>query len=234
MKLLPVFVAALDVAACSIQQHPLTSNAAASLRGRRVATTARPPTPFFVTEPDKNYASMFALSGAIGIAVSKSDAGTRILRENGIANPDPYMAQQLSNDLQRRYGLQLERQAVYITDDDPKQIVAAHPEADLLLDAWINNLSLLPFSHNPSKYQVRYTAYLRLIDAKIVDHIDEKKGRVIAHGKCNRFLAETPSAPTYDELLANGAQRLKDTLAAAAQSCVDEFRSKVLTESPNP
>jgi hypothetical protein len=193
VRLLLVFVVAIDVAACAVQQHPLTATAAASLKGRRVAMTARPPTPFFVTEPNKNHFNPYGLVGGLAIAAAMSDAGARIFRENGIADPAPYMAQQLSDDLRRRYGLKLEQQALYITDDDPKQITAAHPAADLLLDVWINSLSLEPFSHNPSKYRVRYTAYLRLIDAKIVHLIDGKKGLVIAHGTCSRIPEETSS-----------------------------------------
>jgi hypothetical protein len=233
-RLLLVVVVTVAVAACAVQQHPLTATAAASLRGRRVATTVRLPTPFFVSEPGKNQVNMYGLVGALVIAGSMSDAGARIFRENGIGDPAPFMAQQLSDDVQRRYGLKLERQSLYITDEDPKQIAAAHPEVDLLLDVWINSLSLEPFSPNSSKYHVRYTAYLRLVDAKIVHPIDGKKGLVIAHGTCARIPEETPSAPTYDEFMASGARRLKHELDLAAQACVDVFRSKVLTAKATP
>jgi hypothetical protein len=233
-RFLLVFVVTVAVAACAVQQHPLTATAAANLRGRRVATTVRPPTPFFASEPGKNKVNMYGLAGGLAIAASMSDAGARIFRENGIADPAAFMAQQLSDDLQHRYGLRLERQSLYITDEDPKQITAAHPEADLLLDVWINSLSLEPFSQDSSKYHVKYTAYLRLIDARIVHPIDGKKGLVIAHGTCARIPGETPSAPTYDEFLSSGAQRLKHELDLAAQSCVDIFKSKVLTAEATP
>ena len=88
------------------------------------------------------------------------------------------------------------------------------------------------FPPNTLKYRVRYTAYIRLIDAKFVHLIDEKKGIVIAHGTCSYIQEETPNAPTYDQLLADGAQRLKDELEVAARFCLDEFRSKGLTAGP--
>jgi hypothetical protein len=233
-RLLLVFVVTVAVAACAVQQHPLTATAAANLRGRRVATTVRPSTPFFVTEPGQDMANMLRLGGALAVAASMSDAGARIFRENGVADPAPFLAQQLSDDLHRRYGLRLERQSLYITDEDPKQITAAHPEVDLLLDVWINSLSLEPFSQDSSKCHVKYTARLRLIDAKIIHPIDGKKGLVIAHGTCVHIPEETPSAPTYDEFLASGAQRLKHELDLATQSCVEVFRSKVLTAEATP
>ena len=177
---------------------------------------------------------MLGLVGGLVIAGFMSDAGARIFRENGIADPAPFIAQQVGDDFRRRYGLRLERQPIYITDEDPKKITAAHPELDLLLDVWINNLSLEPLSHDSSKYHVKYTAHLRLIDAKIVHAIDGKKGIVIAHGTCSCIPEETPSAPTYDEFLASGAQRLKHELDLAARSCANVFRSEVLTAEDTP
>ena len=162
-----------------------------------------------------------------------SDAGARVFRDNAIADPAPYMAQQLGDDLRRRFGVQLEQQAVYVSDDDPKLITAVHPAADLLLDVWLDSLSLEPLPQDPSKYRVRYTAYLRLIDAKFVHVIDGKKGLVIGHGMCRRIPEDAAHAPSYDDFLANGAQRLKHELEIAALSCVEEFRTKVLTASPN-
>jgi hypothetical protein len=77
------------------------------------------------------------------------------------------------------------------------------------------------------KYRVRYTAYLRLIDAKFVHLIDERKGRVIARGSCSYIPQEMPLSSAYDQLLANGAQRLKEELEVAARFCIDEFRAKL-------
>ena len=233
MRLLFVFAVVIDFTACAVQQHPLTASAAASLKGRRVTLATRPPTPFFANDPNGSPSH-----SALAAVIAMSEAGTRIFRENDIADPAPHMAQQLSDDFRRLYGLSLEQQALYITDDDPKQIAAAHPTSDLILDVWVNSLSLEPFSGHPSRYHsryhVKYTAYLRLIDAKFVHLIDGKKGLVIAFGTCSRIPEETPNAPTFDDFLANGAQRLKHELEIAAQSCANVFLSKVLTASPTP
>jgi hypothetical protein len=259
MRLLLVFTATLGLAGCAAQHHPLTAK---RLNGCQLATTQRPPTPFFVTEPGKGSGTAGAavaggvaggaiggrshrpVAGAIAGAVAggavggilvvgaMADAGTRIVREYAVADPTSSIARLLSEDLQRRYGLALAPQSLYIADDDPKQLSAAHPSADLVLDVSIVNWSLEPLPHDTQKYRVRYTAKLRLIDAKLVHLIDGKRGIVIADGSCSYIPEETPNAPTYDQFLANGAQRLKPELELAARFCVDEFRSKVLSSDP--
>jgi hypothetical protein len=70
-----------------------------------------------------------------------------------------------------------------------------------------------------------------LVDAKIDRVVDGKRGFTLARGRCSYSLKETPSASTYDEFLAEGAQRLMDELDIAMSFCIDEFRSKVLAES---
>lgn len=162
------------------------------------------------------------------------EVGAGILRDNGIADPALALSQMLTEDLARRYGLHLVPQAVFITDDDPTQITAAHPESDLLLDLLIENWTLEPVRDHSPKYRVNYTARVRLIDAKDLHIIDGKKGTVIARGSCSRIPEETPNTPTYDDFLIHGAQRLIHELDVAAQFCLEEFQAKVLTASPTP
>lgn len=174
--------------------------------------------------------------GIVGYGVrlaAMSDAGAQIFRENGIADPALYLKEQLGDELRRRYGLKLEPEALYITGDDPTQITADYPAVDLLLDVWIIDLRLEPFALDQAKYRITYAAVLRLIDAKIVRPIDGKKGQVVADGTCTLIPEETANAPTYNEFLARGAQRLKHEFDIAAQFCIDD-RSKVLTASPAP
>jgi len=234
LRALIVFVSTISLAACAGHPLRLTASAAASLRGRQITTTARRPTPFFVLEPGATYSSWNGLAGVAANAARASDLGARIMRENDVADPMPHMMQQLRDDLQHRYGLKVARRPLYITDDDVTQITATYPEGDLLLDVWTANLSLGPLPHDRSKYQVGYTAYFRLIDAKTIHLIDGKKGLVIASGTCDLPSKATQSAPTYNEMLANGARRLKQELDLAAQACVDQFRATVLAVEAPP
>jgi len=262
MRLLLVSTMALSVAACATQYHPLSTTAVATLQGRRLVMTARPPTPLFAADPGKKPSATGAAvvggvaGGAVGaqsarpgtrvvggaaagaaagalvgllVAAAMSDAGALIVPENGVADPAPYIVRTLSEYLQRRYGLDFTQQALYITEDDPKQITASNPSTDLIIDVWIDNWSLEPFPKNSLKYRIGYTAHLRLIDAKYVHLIDGKKGIVIGHGACRYLPEDASNALAYDELLANSAQRLKEELVVASRFCVDEFQSKVLT-----
>jgi hypothetical protein len=223
---------ATNVAGCAAQQHPLTATAAAGLKGRQVAMTERRPPRGSVSVPGKSTFNAGGMAGALGVLAAMSAAGARIARENSVADSTPYVAGQLSDDIQRRYGLEPAQQRLAISDNDaPTEITAAHPSADLVLDVR-TGWSLQPISHNSSKYYLTYIAHLRLIDAKIVHFIDGKKGAVIADGTCSHSTDDTARAPSYDEFLAQKAQRLKDEIGLAARFCVDEFRAKVLTIGP--
>jgi hypothetical protein len=71
-----------------------------------------------------------------------------------------------------------------------------------------------------------YSARMRLIDAK--------RGQVIAEGTCRRVPAETPDAPTYDQLVENKAARLKQEINSAAEQCVRNWSTTLLAISdPN-
>ena len=234
MRLLLVFALAINIAACATQQRPLSATVAASLKGRQVAMSARRPTFFdIITEPESSAVvspmALGAVPGAFRAAVeasARSDASARIVRENAIADPAPYIVRQLSDDLQRRYGLVLAQRAVFITGDDPRQVKAAHPSSDLILDVRIDDWRLEPFHRGSSKYRLSYTAHVRLIDAR--------EGVEIAYDTCQPGPQETRSSPNYDEFLANYAQRLKAELEVMARFCIDEFRSKVLTAGQAP
>jgi len=241
MRVLLLVTTAMALAACAGQRHALTPDAAAGLKGRRVVMSARPPTPVFLTKPGTSTVVPYGATGGVvagaaygagaGLmaAAFMSDAGDKMFRESGSSDPAPVIAVQLSDELRRRYGVTVEPRTVYFNDDDPTRITSAYPDADLVLDVWVDNLNVAPFSQQKSaKYRLTYSAHVRLIDAKIDHPVDGKKGAVIAHATCVRDPRETPDAPTFDELLANQGQRLKQDLAESVRDCVDEFRSTVL------
>jgi hypothetical protein len=224
--------------ACAVTQHPLTPTAAANLKGRRLRTTVRPQTPLVVYPPSGRGFVMIpamltagpvgALVAGLSLAGASADMGTHIIRQNGLVEPAATLAQELGDDLGRRYGLTIERQTIYIDDDDVTRIALADPSADVVLDVWLNRMSLDRLPKSETGYGFSYGAYLRLIDAKVVHPIDGKKGIVLARGSCSRAPDESLGAPTYDDFLADGAQRLKHEMDLAVQFCVDQFRSAVL------
>jgi hypothetical protein len=54
--------------------------------------------------------------------------------------------------------------------------------------------------------------------------IDADTGAVLAESGCKLAPETNAGAPTYDEMLAGGAARLKTTLAAAAATCAAQFK----------
>lgn len=54
-----------------------------------------------------------------------------------------------------------------------------------------------------------------------------KKPEVVASGLCRYRSPDTKGAPTADDLLANQGEKLKQTLQAALEGCVQEYRDKL-------
>jgi hypothetical protein len=212
-----VLVQIAAFAGCA-SQRPLTAASAAALRGRNVAITIRRASPDFAAQtPGK---AMFGILGAMAMI----SAGNDIIRENRVADPAPYIAQQLSGELARIHGTRATAVALPVGDEAPKSIASINPTADLIVDVGTINWSFIYFPLNWSHYRVIYSARLRIID--------RKTAAVIAEGTCSRIPDDTPTAPSYDELLATGAERLKDELRVAANFCVGELRNKILAVGP--
>ena len=244
MRILLVFGMAIGLIACSIQQHPLAGATAAKLTARQLVTTARYSPPF-ATVQGAALGSLFPLIPFVGFAPAVLSAGLSaggvhqaaagIVRDNGIADPAPAIARELSGYLKREYGVTLAPQPIAVTvltGEEPTQLTAAYPSADLILDVETTGWGVERFSiASGGACGVKYIARLRLIDAKTVQLIDGKRGSVIADGTCIRIPQETATAPTCRELMADGARRFKSELEASARACVDEFRSKVLAHT---
>lgn len=199
----------------TVQEIPMDAATAERVQGRALALSKRELPDFAAFTVA---APMFGLIGglaAIGL-------GNEIVRSNGIEDPADHIARVLSADLGAKYAVRVSSNPMPVGTDDVAQLSKGAPDADLLLDV---HTFLWAFNYFPTtwnRYRIVYTARLRLIDMK--------GGRVLAEGKCNRIPEETPAAPSYDELLANGAMRLKIELRIAADYCVNEFRPRLLLE----
>jgi hypothetical protein len=229
---LPIVVVAIHIAACGSHQHSLTAAAAANMRGRQLVTTVPKPAAFLPEADGPPH-------GLLALALMQAE-GDRIRRENAIADPAELIAKELSEHVEHGYGVKMGPLQVAADYKDPTQIAFANPSADLILEIRTDGWRLEPFSHFPrftqasTKFGVKYMATLRLIDAKSVHPTDGRRGIIFARGTCSYSGKETPRTPTYDQFLADGARRLIRELDLAAQFCIDEFRSKVLTPTSPP
>lgn len=160
-----------------------------------------------------------AMFGMIG-AVAMISAGNKLVADNGIADPDRYIGEQLRLALQAKYGLSPQADETVIADtSDTNKLAALYPDADYLLDTQTVNWSFL-YRPSLTHYRVLYSAKVRLIDVR--------KARLIAEGFCYRKDDDDPNPPTYDELLANQAELLKSRLHSHADDCIGELKQKLL------
>jgi hypothetical protein len=161
-----------------------------------------------------------AMFGLLGVAAMVS-AGNKIAADDGLEDPATAIGAALSTELSRRYGARLSTSPIAVVDDERAVKAAGGPRADLILDVRTSGWGFIYFPDDWSHYRVDYAVKLRLIDAKTK--------RPIAEGVCATPTDQNEDAPTYDELLANAGQRLKEELQSAAKFCVSKLSSDVLT-----
>ena len=214
IRLLCAAIALFSMAGCvSVNQIPMTPEAANGIKDKEVVTGTRKKPGFAAMTAGK---AMFAMVGALAMI----SAGNEIVAKNDIQDPAGYISGKLGAALSAKYGTRVSTKTVEITDEDVQAISKSNPGVDLILDVRTINWSFAYFPTTWNKYHVLYSARLRLIDVK--------GARVVSEGFCSRVPEETPNSPTYEELLANNAQRLKKELKDDADYCVDDFKAEVL------
>ena len=206
--------AAVLAAGCvSVQQIPMDASSTDAIRGKEVVLAERERPDFTAMTADK------AAFGLIGAAAMTS-AGNDIVKKHGIEDPAVYIGEALAAELGSRYSVRRSPKGAPVLSDDAADLAKAASGADLALDVRTLGWAFAYFPTSWTRYRVIYNARLRLIHTKT--------GKVLAEGLCARAPEQTAASPSYDELLANGAERLKQELRAAAEHCVNEFKTKTL------
>jgi hypothetical protein len=210
-----VVVATMISGCVSIKHIPIEQSAISKIKGKEVIVVKRPIPNFAAMTPGK------AAFGGIGLAFMVS-AGNSLIQENGISDPAYEIAEELARSMEAKYGTKYAGiGSNIISDDEVASVVAAYKTVPLALDVKTLRWDFIYFPTSWSKYRVHYYARLRLIDTSM--------SNVIAEGDCSSITPEkTDDAPTYDELVGNGAIRLVAELKKAARYCVQEFSSKYL------
>jgi hypothetical protein len=162
--------------------------------------------------------AMFAMLGAAAMI----SAGNDIVKENDIDDPARYIQAELAKALNINYGFALsESAAVKVKTDKPAKITAAFADSDLVLDLETINWSFAYFPTDWDNYRVIYSVKLRLFNTKT--------NSIVAEGFCSRVPEEDDTAPSYEELLANKAERIKQELKIAADKCISELSANVFS-----
>jgi len=209
---------------CSLER-PLTVDLASQLKGRRLARTERLTPPFDSGKPKVHLGLIGAL---VDSSIEAESDAAKAFEESSLLDPAQTISRQLSRDVEHRYGLGHASRPVQFDSDDVTQIAVLDSSADLVLDIWTNSWNLEPLREDLSKRYLQYSANLRLIDARAVHGIDGKRGLVIAEGTCESSPAVPSSAATRNQMLADGARRLRDEVEQAQQVCIHDFRTQLL------
>ena len=157
--------------------------------------------------------------GLIGAAATISE-GNKIIKENEVEDPANYICEQLIPALSDKYQLvRIDTNASELKSEDVINISRVFKDADYVLDVRTINWSFIYFPTDWNNYRVIYSSKLRLIDTK--------KSMTIAEGFCSRVPEQDENSPSYDELLSNNAERLKQELRVSADHCIDHFKKNV-------
>jgi hypothetical protein len=160
-----------------------------------------------------------AMFGALGGA-AMAIAGNNLVKENGVPDPADYIANELTKGFADANAMTVASNGnVVATAVKPADLAKQYADADLLLDVQTINWSFAYFPTDWNNYRVMYSARLRVIDVK--------KAAVLAEGFCSRVPENSDTAPSYDDLVNDGAAGLKKELLVAANYCIRELRSQV-------
>jgi hypothetical protein len=210
---LPV-IAILLTGCVSTATKTIDAQTASAVRNQSVARTARNMPDFVEMTPAK------AMVGVIG-AVMMTTEGNKTVLMNKIADPADAVAESLLHAMQSAQGARIAAAPVAIDSEEPARIAElAKGKARYVLDVRTLMWQMGYFPTDWTHYRVFYTAKARLID------VDTKN--VIAEAFCKQLPESNVGAPTFDELLAMNAARLKATNAANAEACADSIGRDML------
>lgn len=214
-RLVAMVAAAAMLSGCvSTKVSPLKETA--SLQGAKIRLIERKKPGFFA-----GTAGTGAIGGLVGAAVAIT-AGDKLVKENAVEDPAIYIGNELAKTFAGANGMSImPANGSIATKTAYKELTKQYRDADLLLDVQTDEWSFMYFPSHWGRYRVIYSAHVRLIDVK--------KSKLLAEGSCRRAPEYSDTAtPTYDELLADQAARLKQELVLGRDQCLGEFRDKVL------
>ena len=200
----------------STKTAQIENSKAAALRGKVVAVTDRPRAGLVAMTRG------YGMLGAVGAGVMIAH-GENIIKDNDIQDPAPQINRALVLAAQSQYGIvPVSTPPVHVDTTDVVQLAQAAGGVDVLFDVQETGRQ---FRYRPlsSGYIVDSAFKFRIID--VHSHT------MIAEGFCQQSTKDDPARPSDDDLLANGAAMLKQTLDAQRDQCRSQFEAQVLNIS---
>lgn len=216
MKTLVSAVLCLSLVGCAgVKTQPLSADTVSALDGKSVTLVLRESPSFVAMTSGKG---MFAVAG-VGAAAA---AGNTLVEDANIEDPAPVIASELGMALTTKHGASVVGPSTAVVDsDNVADVVQAAAGSDLALDVVTNGWSYIYDGFNFSDYFVGYSSRLRLIDVET--------SNVLASGLCTYDAKKAGKLPvSHDTLIADDAAYIKQELADAAASCVQQFSANVL------
>jgi hypothetical protein len=197
----------------STKTAQLESSKAAVLRGKAVAVTDRPRAGLVAMTRG------YGMLGAIGAGVMIAH-GENIIKDNDIQDPAPQINHALVLAAQNQYGIvPVSTPPVHVDTTDVVQLAQAAGGVDVLFDV----------QETGRQFRYRPLSAGYIVDSAFKFRIIDVHSRtMIAEGFCYQSTKDDPARPSDDDLLANGAAMLKQTLDAQRDQCRSQFEAQVL------
>jgi hypothetical protein len=190
---------------------PLAPEVATALTGKTLGVTRRAEKPSFIAMTAGK-----ATFAVLGVAAMAAD-GNKLVKDNQIADPADIIEANLVAALVKQYGLvpNPAGTSTITPGNDLKQIIAAQPGADLILDIRTIGWQYAYGSTHWSSYWVSYAVETKLIEAS--------SGKQLTHQSCSSSTQKHAVQPSKEQLVENQAQLLKDVLGHLSWNCVQQL-----------
>ena len=212
-----LLIAAAPHAFARDKVQPLAPDVASALTGKTLGVTRRAEKPSFIAMTAGK-----ATFAVLGVAAMAAD-GNKLVKDNQIADPADIIESALVTALVKQYGLvpNPAGASTITPGNDIKQLVAAQPGADLILDIRTLGWQYAYGSTHWSSYWVSYAVETKLIEAST--------GKQLTHQSCGSSTQKHAIQPSKEQLVENQAQLLKDVLGHLSWNCaqqlaVEEFK----------
>jgi hypothetical protein len=148
-------------------------------------------------------------------------AGARIVVENRIADPAVAVAGELAQSFHAALGTVHAANAIESDDRSPSVLSAKAAGAGLVLYTQTYDWRMWYYTTNFNRYRARV-----VVSATLVDTTTQK---VLGSAKCDEQSPNSPDvSATSEEMVADGAKRLKQELATAQAACVARLKQRLL------
>lgn len=210
IKNLCVVSLAIMMTACTTMQEVKPDPAATlpDLSGRSLTVTYHQRPSFSVTTATQAY-----LLGVLWSYVAGRSAGNELVNQDNLKDPSRTIARRFANELEQKRGVIVNPKVVPTDAERESALMALGP--DLVLDvnteAWHIQYIPMHWMH----YHVELSTQLLLLDAK--------NKRVLLMSTCEQSDDMSDQSPTYDELMANNGELIKQTLTRYGNACFDQL-----------